>query len=56
MRLAQITCPVLTIRVIIFIIINKRGAKYAEIYPFLQAVEKDAAGDQQKQAQKLGQY
>lgn len=48
MRLAQITCPVLTIHVIIHSINYKRGDKYAEIYSFCQAVEKIAAGDQQK--------
>lgn len=56
MRLAQITCPLLTIHVIIHSINYKRGDKYAEIYSFCQAVEKGAARDQQKQAQKLGQH
>ena len=56
MRLAQITCPVLTIHVIIHSTNHKRGESYAEIYPLCQAVEKVAAGDQQKPSQKLGQH
>ena len=56
MRLAQITCPLLTIHVIIHSINYKRGELYGKIHSIRQAVEKDAAGDQQKPSQKLGQH
>lgn len=45
-----------SIHVIISLTNYKRGEHYAEIYPVCQAVKKIAAGDQQKQAQKLGQH
>lgn len=40
MRLAQITCPLLTIHVIIHSINYKRGDKYAKFIPFAKLSKK----------------
>ncbi|WP_418804400.1 hypothetical protein, partial [Phascolarctobacterium sp.] len=44
------------IHVIIPLTNHKRGELYGKIHSIRQAVEKDAAGDQQKPSQKLGQH